>query len=485
MTFTFYWHDYETWGSNPRWDRPAQFAGRRTDPELNPIGKPLVRYCAPPDDLLPHPEACLITGITPQLARNEGICEAEFFAEIERELSRPNTCAVGYNSLRFDDEVTRYGLYRNLYDPYAREWRNGNSRWDLIDVVRLTHALRPEGIEWPQRPDGTTSFRLEELTQANGLSHAAAHDALSDVDATIALARLIRQRQPRLFDYLLNQRSKAAASALLNLQRPTPLLHVSAKYPASRGCIALIVPLARHPINSNAILVYDLRYDPTPLLELSAAALRERLFTPNQELPEGVERIPVKGVHLNKCPILVPPSTLRPDSAERWGIDLQQGERHWQHLQRHPELATQLQEAFNRPFHSDNSDPEGALYAAFIGERDRTLLTQVHTTPPAKLAALGTPFQDPRLNELLFRYRARNYPTTLTPEERQRWERYRHERLHKSVEIYGISLHAFRQNLARLMIDPKTTPEQRAILSQLADWPAEIGLDPVMDKGEQ
>ncbi len=75
--------------------------------------------------------------------------EAEFIARIHAELAHPGTCGVGYNSIRFDDEFTRYTLYRNFYDPYAREWQNGCSRWDIIDMLRLTRALRRRGSSGP------------------------------------------------------------------------------------------------------------------------------------------------------------------------------------------------------------------------------------------------------------------------------------------------------------------------------------------------
>ncbi len=252
MALSFYWHDYETWGIDPRRDRAVQFAGIRTDDELNVIDKPLTVFCKPTDDMLPQPGACLVTGITPQRAQEEGVNEAEFFAMIHREMARPGTCGVGYNSIRFDDEFTRYGFYRNFFDPYAREWQNGNSRWDIIDMVRLTHALRPEGIVWPTHDDGvTTTFRLEKLTQANGIAHEVAHDALSDVYATIAMAKLIKEKQPRLFDYLLPLRDKRKVGELLNLQKMEPVLHVSSMYPAAIGCIAMVVPLAKHPTNPN------------------------------------------------------------------------------------------------------------------------------------------------------------------------------------------------------------------------------------------
>ena len=282
---TLYWHDYETFGATPAIDRPVQFAGLRTDLALKPVGDPLVVWARPAMDYLPNPEACLITGITPQQAAREGVSEAEFVAAIHQELSAPGTCALGYNSLRFDDEVTRYALYRNLYDPYAREYRNGCSRWDIIDAVRTAYALRPEGIEWPRREDGQPSFRLEDLTAANGLDHGRAHDALADVEATIALARLLRERQPRLYAHLFAQRSKQAVQRLIDVQALRPLLHVSGMFGAARANLGLIAPLRWHPDNRNEVLCFDLSRDPAPLFELSADQLRERVYAPAGGLP--------------------------------------------------------------------------------------------------------------------------------------------------------------------------------------------------------
>ncbi len=250
---TFYWHDYETWGTDPSVDRPAQFAGVRTDEDLNIIGEPLRLFCRPAPDILPQPEACLITGIAPQKALNEGVPEAEFIARIYREFTEPGTCSVGYNSLRFDDEVTRYTLYRNFYDPYEREWANGNSRWDIIDMVRLCYALRPNGIEWPV-VDGKVSFRLELLTAANGIRHEAAHDAYSDVEATIALARLVKARQPALYDYVLQHKHKNKLAGLIDLLNRKPLLHISSRFSADTGCAALVMPLAMLPSIKGAVV---------------------------------------------------------------------------------------------------------------------------------------------------------------------------------------------------------------------------------------
>ena len=480
----FYWHDYETWGTDPSRDRAAQFAGVRTDANLRVIGRPLSLYCRPADDMLPHPEACLVTGITPQTARREGVCEAAFFSAIHQELARPGTCGAGYNSIRFDDEVTRYGLYRNFFDPYAREWQNGNSRWDIIDVARLAHALRPEGIEWPRREDGTPSFRLEELTAANGIRHEGAHDALSDVFATIDLARLLRSRQPRLFDYMLALRDKRRVAALLDPAAMKPVLHVSAMYPASRGCIAMVAPVARHPTNGNGIIVFDLMQDPEPLLTLTGEQIAERLFTPRAQLPEGVERIPLKTVHINRSPAVVPMNTLTDEAAARWGIDPAVGERHLARLRQAGGLAEKIRAIHAGREFPPLTDPDRGLYGGgFFSDGDRRLMERVRRAEPRELGTLRLPFEDPRLPELLFRYRARNWPETLDAGERARWERFRRQRL-ADPEAAGITLAAYRKQLAVMMIEHGRSERERAILSELADWPAEIGLGDGGQMGE-
>ncbi len=351
---TFFWHDYETFGADPRRDRPAQFAGIRTDADLNEIGEPVMIYCRPAPDYLPDPESCLLTGITPQLCLERGLPEHEFAARIEAELARPGTIGVGYNTIRFDDEITRFMFWRNLIDPYAREWQNECGRWDLLDVVRLTYALRPDGIEWPRKEDGSPSLKLEHLSRANGLVHEAAHDALSDVRATIALARLIRERQPRLFEFALGLRRKDRVAAELRLPATAdtarPFLHVSGMFPADRGCLGILWPLASHPTNRNELIAWDLAHDPSELAGLDAARIRERLFTRTADLPEGVARLPVKSVHLNKSPMVVGNvNTLTPAMAQRWGIDVERAAAHAELARALPDMSAIWAEVFARP----------------------------------------------------------------------------------------------------------------------------------------
>ena len=424
---SFYWHDYETFGVDPQRDRAVQFAGIRTDFDFNVIGKPLVIYCQPSDDTLPQPEACCVTGIIPQLAAEKGVCEADFIAQIHKQMALQNTCTLGYNNLRFDDEVTRNLLYRNFYDPYAREWQNGNSRWDLIDLIRTVHALRPEGIQWPVDADGKISFRLEKLTAENGIEHAAAHDALSDVYATIALAKLIKQAQPKLFQFFLLNRGKHQVKQLLQLGSYTPVVHVSGMYGAEKQYLALVLPVCQHPVNSNGVIVYDLSVNPEVMLNLSAEEIQQRIFTAKADLPDGIERIPLKTIHINKCPIVAPAKVLRANDADRLHIDRQRCQRHSDLIQQSGDLIAKLNKVFSEHKFSSESEPDPDLMiysGGFFSDQDKNSMNQLRALKPEQLADFTFKGEDSRLNEMLFRYRARNYPETLKKDEYSRWQAF-------------------------------------------------------------
>jgi exodeoxyribonuclease-1 len=432
--FSFYWHDYETFGRVPRRDRPAQFAGLRTDADLNEIGAPLMLYCQPAPDVLPDPEACLLTGILPQTCLEQGVAEHAFAAAIEAALAEPGTVGVGYNSIRFDDEVTRYLFWRSLIDPYAREWQNECGRWDLLDVVRCAYALRPEGLQWPLHEDGRPSFKLEHLTAANGIAHTAAHDALSDVRATLALARLLKSAQPKLFDFCLKLRKKDAVWAEIGVGRP--FLHISGMYGPERGCIALVWPLAPHPTNKNELVVWDLASDPSELLSLTAAQIRARLFVKQEDLAEGQARLPIKTIHVNKSPVVIGNlKTLSPAMAQRWGLDLAQGLRHAEILLLKGRLLDGLWgDVFKRDKTQATPDVDEDLYGGFVSPDDRRSLQRLLTMKPEQMtqkAAEGKlVFNDARLDELVFRFRARNFPASLSEPEQQRWADHCAARLH-------------------------------------------------------
>lgn len=475
MADSFLFYDLETFGQDPRRTRVAQFAAIRTDADLNMIDEPVSFYVKPADDLLPSPIATLITGITPQHAQAEGVSEAEAFARINDLMARPGTCTLGYNTLRFDDEFVRHGLFRNFFDPYEREWRNGNSRWDLLDMLRLVHALRPDGIAWPQREDGATSFKLEHLALANDVRQGDAHEALSDVHATIGMARLFKQAQPRLWDYALKLRDKRFVGSLLDVDALQPVLHISMRYPAQRMCAAPVMPIARHPYINNRVIALDLEGDIDGLLALPAETLAARLYTRAADLAEGEQRVPLKEVHLNKVPALVAWSHLRPADHARLGIDVALVEANAARVREAgPALVEKVRQVYGGERVATVSDVDASLYDGFLADGDKALMTRLRTSPPAELAGFAERLKDPRMPELLFRYRARNHPRTLDAGERGRWNDYRRQRLLGDAGLAEQTLPDFRAQLDTLALEHAADPAKLALLQHLRDWGTDL-----------
>ena len=481
MLSSFLWHDYETFGVRPMADRPSQFAAQRTDAKLDCIGDPVVWYCSPADDVLPHPMSCLITGITPQEARRKGVAEAVFAQNILNEMMQPGTCSVGYNSIRFDDTVTRNLLYRNLHDPYEREYKNGNSRWDLIDLARMYYALRPNEIQWPMHEAGKPSFRLEDLSAANDIAHEGAHDALADVRATIDLARLFRKIQPRLFDWGLSLKNQKQVMNLLDPVDPSPLLHTSSKIPADRGCTTLVLPLAVMPDRPKSVIVFDLMADPAPLIQQPAEVIHDLVFTTAADLPEDVERMPLKAIHSNHVPMVAPVATLKGVDLQRIQLDPDRCRRHAARLIASlAPIRHKVAEVFSASFadSQETNDPDLMIYTGgFFSPADRHLMKKVLAVPADKLVGQTWAFKDKRLPLMLFRYRARNYPYTLSVEEAEQWNKDRKARLIESKDSSHFTLRDFRQEMAEARELKQSEPEAHRILDQLEAWVLDIGLE--------
>lgn len=467
---TLYWYDLETFGIDSKRDRISQFAGVRTDENLNVIGEPLTLFCKLTEEILPEPISCLVTGITPDIANEKGMLEKDFVQRISQEFNQPNTCVVGYNNIRFDDEFMRYAFYRNFFDPYEREWKNGNSRWDIIDMVRLTHALRPDGINWPKHENGTTSFRLELLTKENNISHDSAHDALSDVYATIAFAKLIKEAQPKLYDFAYTNRTKQYAAKLLNVREMNPILHVSSKYPAKQHCAAIVAPLAMHPTNKNAYIVYDLSVDPMHLLELNAEEIKKRVFTPSDLMPENVERIPLKAIQINKCPILAPLSTLDSDSAKRIGITLDTCYKNLQTIKQSHKLREKIRSVFSNHEYEKDTDVEYQLYNGFFTDKDKVQFETLRTYSAEQISTANLYFEDKRLGELYIRYKARNFPGSLNDDEQAQWEEYQQQRLFTDDSGKSLTLELFRDKVEELKADPTQYPERQYLLDEILKY---------------
>ena len=441
MTQTFFFYDLETSGLSARQDRIMQFAGQRADMSLQPIGEPYNVLIRLNDDTLPNPEALMVTGITPQKTVEEGYSEVEFARLLMDQVFTPGTIAVGFNNVRFDDEFIRHLLWRNFYDPYEWAWKDGRSRWDLLDVVRMTRALRPEGIKWPVDDVGEPTNRLELITKVNNISHDQAHDALSDVTALIAVAKLIKDVQPQLFAYLLKMRGKSAVQRLVNLEERIPFVYTSGRYDKEWNKTSVVLPIAS--VTGGAVLVYDLRYSPIEFVDLSEDALIDRLFaTWEQRQANDFVKLPVKTLQYNRCPAVAPLGVLeQADGWEKIGLTSQIIEENRKALYRHPEFITRLRDVFNkkRDFPSA-TDPESRLYDGFLNDQDRRYVEAVRNATERELAGFQPEFKDERLSELLLHYKARNYPKTLSVSEQAAWEEWRIARLKSQLPQFIASL---------------------------------------------
>ncbi|WP_028974409.1 exodeoxyribonuclease I [Spirochaeta cellobiosiphila] len=466
------WYDLETFGRHPGWDRIAQYASLRTNDKFEIIEEPTVVYCRISPDYLPDPGACLITGITPKVTGEKGLIEAEFVKIIHQEMSTPGTCTVGYNSLRFDDEFVRNLFYRNFIDPYKREYSQGNSRWDIIDLVRMTHDLRPEGINWVYDDVGRPIFRLEELTKANNISHEHAHDALSDVYGTVALAKLIHDKQPKLFQFYYSLRKKDAVRRYLNLQNPQPLVHTSGMFTRSGACSTVIVPITADPDNNNLIHCFDLRQNPELLINLSVEELKYRIFTPQVELGDK-ERIPIKGVYTNRSPAIAPLNTLEDRRAQALGLNIPMIKEHFSLIQKHPDILIKIRQVFSGRQLPHHNDPDLQIYqGGFFGDHDREVFDRIPQMSMEELTSYKPDFQDARGPELLRRYIGRNYPHLMSEDQQKRWKSYCAGRLLAPEWSDADNMNTFKRKIASLLGDQTIEGKSKKVLADLKDYGA-------------
>ncbi len=461
MSESYFFYDLETSGLNPKESRIMQFAGQRTDANLKSIGQPYNFLVKLANDSLPSPQAIMVTGITPQMTLADGISEAEFLKIFNQQISVPQTTFVGYNNVRFDDEFMRYTNYRNFYDPYEWHYKDDRKRWDLLDVIRMTRSLRPEGINWPTGDDNISTNKLTDITGANNIEHQAAHDAMSDVVALIEVAKLIKKHQPKLFSYLgANMPNKNSIVKLLH--EGMPLVYTFGGYSAHPQKTTAIIYLA--DFEDGGILVYDLRQDPLVFADMSIDKLKAII---NRE--DEATSTPFFVIKPNKCPALAPLSVLDESSELSIGLNKTTINQHLADLKKYDhELSTKALKIFNgiysdRNFDSDSVDFE--LYDKFFDKSDSAKLTKIRDADPKLLSPSEHIFNDNRLNRLILLYKARNYPKYLNSEEMNEYEAYRQKLLFDGGPSSRLS--KFVTELASLEKDSSLTQNQRYLLEEI------------------
>ena len=463
MAESFFFYDLETSGVSPRNARIMQFAGQRTDMELNPVGEPFNILVKLSDDVLPDPDAVMITGITPQKTLQDGITEAEFFRVFTEQVAEPGTIFVGFNSIRFDDEFMRYGLYRNFYDAYEWQWKDGRSKWDILDLVRTTRALRPSGIEWPFASDGKPANRLEMLTSVNNIDHQDAHDALSDVRATIAIAKLIKDKQPKLFDFMLKNRGKKETEKIVTLNEK--FIYVCGMYATEHEKLTVAHSIGAHH-TKGGVFVYDLRHDPAKYVDKTVNELVD-LWKWKKDTEE--DRLPVKVLQFNKCPAVAPTTVLLPEDAKRLSIDYDQIGQNLKKLKRSSNdfykkiiEASKIidEERVQTALIADDKNVDAELYNGFFHDDDKNYMQKFRVAEADSLSSFYDKFDDKRLRALVPLYKARNYPKSLTDEERADWENFRGSKLKKLFPKFANRLQA-------LAVQPGVTNNQQYLLEEL------------------
>lgn len=462
MTQTFFFYDLETSGLSSRYQRIMQFAGQRTDKDLNPIGEPIDVLVRLSEDILPDPQAVLITGTTPQKTLEEGISEPELCKMLTQEIFTPGTITVGFNNVRFDDEFIRHTLWRNFYDPYEWAWSDQRSRWDVLDLVRMTRALRPKGINWPVDDEGAPTNRLELLSKVNNLTHLHAHDALSDVEATISITKLIKQKQPRLFDFLLKLRDKKEVAKVANLEDPKPFVYSSGSFGKANDFTTVALPIAPGS-TPGTVLIYDLRYDPSNFAKLSQKEIKSQLFASWEERKkDDFQAIPVKELAYNRCPAVAPLGVLDDSAWKKLNLKESEIESNLKNLSR--DLTDKISAAFaEKEPYPKSSDVEGRLYDSFINDRDKIRIEAIRNASEKDLADFHPEFADERMDELLLRYKARNFPKSLSADEQSAWEKYRKDTFNSKIVSYS-------KSLTKLAEDNALDDQKQFLIQELQLW---------------
>jgi exodeoxyribonuclease-1 len=299
----------------------------------------------------------------------------------------------------------------------------------------MTRALRPDGIKWPFTDDGKPVNRLELLTAANKIEHIGAHDALADVKATISVAKLIKDKQPKLFSYLLSIRNKKQVAPIVESNEP--FIYTSGRISSEYLNTSPFVNLAKNSDAGSAV-VYDLRFDPEELIDLSVDELIDKWkYVPNQPSPDK----PFKTIKYNHAPAISPMGVLDDASLKRLSINLEEVKKNLAKLNKiKPEFSKKISEVINamdnnreKEIKAKQSDapynPDNMLYDGFFGDGDNHLFEQIHNAKPDQINEAGKDLKDRRLVEMLPLYKARNYPKSLSAEEMETWEYYCSEKL--------------------------------------------------------
>lgn len=453
MNFLFY--DLETSGLKMCWDVPLQAAFLQTEPDLSLIREITLR-CRLPHHIIPAIDALMVTGVSPRMLQEQPLDHIEMMAQIARILTdcRP-AMLLGFNTLKFDDEVLRHSFFQTLLPPYCGAM-TGGGRADVLNMLRAVALLEPGAVVIPTDPLGKPTMRLGDVCRANGiaLSQEDAHDALADVRATRDLFGLLRERAPTTIATMLGHAKKSGPLQLLDGAEPLVLGGTSRCVP--------ITQLVVSPTNQNAWACADLNRDPADYLDLKAPELLALIRSRSS---------PIRQVRVNAQPLLFNWEQGAHAIADRQPDDVYRERmgRIW----RHPTFTRQLVLALQDQY-SDRAPspwPEGTLYeGGFISNADVAACARWHELPWSDRAGYAARhISDPRLKSFAIRQVFLCAPEALSQEAWQRGQAWLGERLLTEEDVPWTTLHAA---LARCdeLAGTTTSPEALAQLTQIRTW---------------
>ena len=415
MAFVFY--DTETTGLETAFDQILQFGAIRTDDDLNEVERINVR-CRLLPHVVPSPGALLATGIRPATLVDPSLpSHYEAIQQIRAKLLEWSPAIIiGYNSLDFDENFLRQALFQTLHPTYLTN-TNGNVRGDVMRMVMATAIYAPNAISVPINDRGRDIFKLDQLAPANGFAHDHAHDAIADVEATIHMARLVRDRAPEIWDTMMGATRKQDVSELIMSE---PMFAHTAVYHASPYTY-LVTCCGQNPQDNGQLAVFDLAFDPEPYLDNSVEELVGVL--------EGSPK-PIRSIRANAQPILMSSEHL-PDSAKAAGVDGAERQRRVEVIQGNPGFRERVGEALAARYADEPPSPhvEKRIYDGFPSSSDQALLQQIHEMPWEDRAAVVDQLEDDRLKEFGTRLIYFDQPEALPEAKRAELDDWRARRV--------------------------------------------------------
>jgi len=407
---TYLFYDTETTGLSRCFDQVVQFAAIRTDARFRELERQELLIRLRPD-VVPAPRAFLTHRIPLQRCQ-QGVTESEGIATIHRLLNEPGTTSLGYNTLGFDDELLRFSFYRNLLNPYSHQHANGCGRMDLYPMTVAYYLFDKSDLTWPQSND-TASFKLEALSLANHLAEGQAHDAMTDVEATLELARRLAKEQP-VWHYLAGYSSRQQSAQRISKLPPWPSgapsdhgadrlgLLIDGRFGAAANFITPVLGLGRHHHYRNQ--TRWLRLDQPELTAATVESIADSAWVVTIKPGEPGLLLPWLGRYQHL--LTEPRTTLCQQNLARLAAE--------------PGLLQAIRQhnlEFTWP-DIPGLDLDAALYqAGFFSDQELTLGAELRAAPAAEKSAIAAQFPTPNSRLLAQLLVARNYPEVASSDD--------------------------------------------------------------------